>query len=276
MLAALDAGAEDIVAEGDDLAGHLRAQRPAGGASGRSRRPASPIESADTDDGVRAPTVALDSAEAAKAVLRLIDALDDHDDVQDVYANFDIPDESSSCRSTASGDRARPVGAEVAPDFDRPTAPTGPSSAGAAVGYTLYGVPGQPRRAGLLPGRRHAGLHGQLNAYTDGHRPAFDGSTPRCWPSARSRSRATSASPRNGGFAFPLLADADKTVGRALRHPRPARLLPPVVFVVDADGHRPLRPPGRPPASRSAPSTSSSGSFARSTPDDGRHGPCAA
>ena len=35
----------------------------------------------------------LDSAETAKAVLRLIDALDDHDDVQDVYANFDIPDE---------------------------------------------------------------------------------------------------------------------------------------------------------------------------------------
>ena len=29
----------------------------------------------------------------AKKVLRLIDALEDHDDVQDVYANFDIPDE---------------------------------------------------------------------------------------------------------------------------------------------------------------------------------------
>ena len=28
----------------------------------------------------------------AKQVLRLIDALDDHDDVQAVYANFDIPD----------------------------------------------------------------------------------------------------------------------------------------------------------------------------------------
>ena len=29
----------------------------------------------------------------AKAVLKVIEALDDHDDVQDVYANFDIPDE---------------------------------------------------------------------------------------------------------------------------------------------------------------------------------------
>jgi transcriptional/translational regulatory protein YebC/TACO1 len=37
--------------------------------------------------------VALDTAEAAKQVLRLIDALDDHDDVQEVYANFDVPDE---------------------------------------------------------------------------------------------------------------------------------------------------------------------------------------
>ena len=35
----------------------------------------------------------LDSADAAKAVLRVIDALEDDDDVQDVYANFDIPDE---------------------------------------------------------------------------------------------------------------------------------------------------------------------------------------
>ncbi|MCY3910511.1 MAG: YebC/PmpR family DNA-binding transcriptional regulator, partial [bacterium] len=37
--------------------------------------------------------VGVDSTDAARSVLRLIDALDDHDDVQDVYANFDIPDE---------------------------------------------------------------------------------------------------------------------------------------------------------------------------------------
>jgi YebC/PmpR family DNA-binding regulatory protein len=33
------------------------------------------------------------SAESARAVLNLIDALEDHDDVQNVYANCDIPDE---------------------------------------------------------------------------------------------------------------------------------------------------------------------------------------
>jgi len=31
--------------------------------------------------------------EKARAVLALIDALEDHDDVQNVYANFEIPDE---------------------------------------------------------------------------------------------------------------------------------------------------------------------------------------
>ena len=46
-----------------------------------------------TDITMPKATVALTSAEAARKVLRLIDALDDHDDVQDVYANFDIPDE---------------------------------------------------------------------------------------------------------------------------------------------------------------------------------------
>jgi YebC/PmpR family DNA-binding regulatory protein len=31
--------------------------------------------------------------EAAKSVLALVEALEDHDDVQNVYANFDIPDD---------------------------------------------------------------------------------------------------------------------------------------------------------------------------------------
>ena len=37
-------------------------------------------------------TVEVASDSEAKKVLRLIEALDDHDDVQNVYANFDIPD----------------------------------------------------------------------------------------------------------------------------------------------------------------------------------------
>ena len=37
-------------------------------------------------------TVALEEKEA-RQMLRLMDALEDNDDVQKVYANFDIPDE---------------------------------------------------------------------------------------------------------------------------------------------------------------------------------------
>ena len=37
-------------------------------------------------------TVALDEADARKT-FRLLDALDDNDDVQEVYANFDISDD---------------------------------------------------------------------------------------------------------------------------------------------------------------------------------------
>jgi transcriptional/translational regulatory protein YebC/TACO1 len=50
------------------------------------------IESADSTM-VSTTTVMLDTADAAKSVLRVIDALEDDDDVQYVYANFDIPDE---------------------------------------------------------------------------------------------------------------------------------------------------------------------------------------
>ncbi len=38
-------------------------------------------------------TVPVSDPEMAKKILALADALDEHDDVQDVYSNFDIPDE---------------------------------------------------------------------------------------------------------------------------------------------------------------------------------------
>jgi transcriptional/translational regulatory protein YebC/TACO1 len=37
-------------------------------------------------------TIELEDEGAAKKVLRLIDALEENDDVQDVFANFDIPE----------------------------------------------------------------------------------------------------------------------------------------------------------------------------------------
>lgn len=91
MMVALDAGLEDLADEGDtwklvcaptDLPAVRAALEEAGIA----------IDSADSTM-VSTTTVMLDTAEAANSVLRVIDALEDDDDVQDVYANFDIPDE---------------------------------------------------------------------------------------------------------------------------------------------------------------------------------------
>jgi transcriptional/translational regulatory protein YebC/TACO1 len=41
---------------------------------------------------IPASLVELDDIAAVKSVLKLIDALEENDDVQDVYANFDLPD----------------------------------------------------------------------------------------------------------------------------------------------------------------------------------------
>ncbi|HEX7095105.1 MAG TPA: YebC/PmpR family DNA-binding transcriptional regulator [Acidimicrobiales bacterium] len=90
MAVALDAGAEDIVDDGDSWRvtcppSELPALREAFEKAGV------PFDSADVTM-LPQNTVPLDNAEAAKAVLRLVDLLEDHDDVDAVYGNFDIPD----------------------------------------------------------------------------------------------------------------------------------------------------------------------------------------
>ena len=50
-----------------------------------------PVESARAAC-VPKTTVPVDEEARAKKVLRLVDALEENDDVQDVYANFDIPE----------------------------------------------------------------------------------------------------------------------------------------------------------------------------------------
>jgi YebC/PmpR family DNA-binding regulatory protein len=51
-----------------------------------------PLESAEISR-VPETTVSVDSPEIAQRILALIDEFEDHDDVQEVYANFDIPDD---------------------------------------------------------------------------------------------------------------------------------------------------------------------------------------
>jgi YebC/PmpR family DNA-binding regulatory protein len=91
MMAALEAGAEDVSVEGDSF-----------------RVTCDPSAVYDVRDGLQAAGFEIESAEStmvaslsveitdtddARKILRIMDAFEDNDDVQDVYSNFDISDE---------------------------------------------------------------------------------------------------------------------------------------------------------------------------------------
>lgn len=91
MLAALEAGAEDVAADGEGF-----------------RITCNPSDVYDVRDALEAAGVTVVSAEStmvsstvievtdpddARKVLKIVDALEDNDDVQDVFGNFDISEE---------------------------------------------------------------------------------------------------------------------------------------------------------------------------------------
>ncbi len=90
MLMALEAGAEDLTDSGDTWTITIAPTDLAQVRSGLEEAGVA-IESADLSLQPTT-TVLLESEADARKVLRLIDLLEDHDDVQAVYANFDIPD----------------------------------------------------------------------------------------------------------------------------------------------------------------------------------------
>ena len=91
MLVALDGGAEDISRQGDEW--HVTSA-PTDTMAVRDAIEAGGIAVTSADlTMIPSTMVTIDSSDSAKAILRVIDALDDHDDVQDVYANFDITDD---------------------------------------------------------------------------------------------------------------------------------------------------------------------------------------
>ena len=53
------------------------------------------VENAEVSMIAKTP-VEVSDPDSARKVLRLVDALEEHDDVQNVYSNFDIPDEVAS------------------------------------------------------------------------------------------------------------------------------------------------------------------------------------
>ena len=90
MLVALDAGAEDLQDQGDTW---QLTSAPGDLPQLRAALEEAKIEF-DSADLTMLPSQAVPLANEsdAKKVLRVIDLLEEHDDVQNVYANFDIPD----------------------------------------------------------------------------------------------------------------------------------------------------------------------------------------
>ena len=91
VIGAIDAGADDVVAEDDTLKvtaepANLTAVRAALEDSGVD------VESAGLSMEPKTVVEISDPSEARR-LLKLIDALDDHDDVDEVHANFDVPGE---------------------------------------------------------------------------------------------------------------------------------------------------------------------------------------
>lgn len=90
MMAAIEAGAEDVIADVD--AYEIRTD-PADFMAVREGLSAAGIEVAAAQlTMIPKNTVALDESEAKKT-FRLLDALEENDDVQEVFANFDVSDE---------------------------------------------------------------------------------------------------------------------------------------------------------------------------------------
>ncbi|MEY4230500.1 MAG: hypothetical protein RLZZ362_1349 [Actinomycetota bacterium] len=91
MMAALDAGADDVSADGEQwritcdpsIVFEVRDALEAAGVR---------VESAESTM-VSSTTIEVTDPDDVRKILRIIDALEDNDDVQDVYGNFDISDE---------------------------------------------------------------------------------------------------------------------------------------------------------------------------------------
>jgi len=90
MMLALEAGADDLVDQGDTW---QVITPPTELSQVRTALEEAGLNVSDADlTMLPTSTIALDTEADARKVLRVVDALEDHDDVQAVYANFDIPD----------------------------------------------------------------------------------------------------------------------------------------------------------------------------------------
>jgi YebC/PmpR family DNA-binding regulatory protein len=92
MSIALDAGAEDMKNDpAEENYEIITAPEDFGAVKEALEKAGLPVESAEVT--MLPKTYVVLDAKAAEQMVRLVDALEDNDDVQNVYANFDIPDE---------------------------------------------------------------------------------------------------------------------------------------------------------------------------------------
>ena len=211
MLVALEAGAEDLADQGDtwqltsapqDLHQLTTALEEAGIAF-------------DSADLTMLPTTAvpLETEGDARKVLRLIDALEEHDDVQNVYANFDIPDATRSA--------ARP--SSMRPRSVMPKMRAGcPVSRHTACSHVSVPCPASSARAGASRSRRRtAGWRGPRRRTGRARRGRPGGAGPplprRRWP-ARSGSALVLVEGEVEGGVERVDSPLGGDVGKGARH----------------------------------------------------------
>ena len=91
LIALLDAGAEDV--KSDDSTSYEVVTSAANFEKVKSAMQAANIPFTSAEVTMVPSSEVKVAGDAAKQLLNLIEALEEHDDVQNVYANFDIPDE---------------------------------------------------------------------------------------------------------------------------------------------------------------------------------------
>ena len=90
VLAAIDAGADDVTEDGDLL---KIVSEPSQLSAVREALEADGVEIQSADVAMEPKNLVEVPEDEAGSLLRLLDALDDQDDVNDVHANFDIPED---------------------------------------------------------------------------------------------------------------------------------------------------------------------------------------
>jgi len=90
LIAAIDAGAEDVREDGDQLRVICD---PADLGAVREALDASRVEIVSAEQTMEPKSTVVVKGSEAEWLLKLVDALEEHDDVNEVHANFDVPQE---------------------------------------------------------------------------------------------------------------------------------------------------------------------------------------